>query len=123
VKSFLRLTGFLKPHGPRVMLAVLLDVATMVSNVGLLATAAYVISASALVAFLGSLVIPIYLVRLFGVSRAGARYGERLASHDLTFKLLSDFRTWFYTRLEPLAPARLLRYRTGDLLSRIVGDV
>jgi ATP-binding cassette subfamily C protein CydC len=123
VKTFLRLTGFLKPHIPRVMLAVLLGVATVASNMGLLATAAYVISASALVAFLGSLVIPIYLVRLFGVSRAGARYAERLVSHDLTFELLADFRTWFYTRLEPLAPARLLRYRTGDLLSRTVGDV
>jgi ATP-binding cassette subfamily C protein CydC len=123
VKTFLRLAAFLKPHVPRVLLAVLLGVATVASNVGLLATAAYVISASALVAFLGALVIPIYLVRLFGVSRAGARYGERLVSHDLTFKLLADFRTWFYTRLEPLAPARLLRYRSGDLLSRIVGDV
>ncbi|HEY6583004.1 MAG TPA: thiol reductant ABC exporter subunit CydC [Rubrobacter sp.] len=123
MKTFLRLTGFLKPHVPRVMLAILLGVATVVSNVGLLATAAYVISASALVAFLGGLVIPIYLVRLFGVFRAGARYAERLVSHDLTFKLLADFRAWFYTRLEPLAPARLLRYRTGDLLSRIVGDV
>jgi ATP-binding cassette, subfamily C, bacterial CydC len=123
VKTFLRLIGYLKPHLPRVMLAVLLGAATIVSNVGLLAMAAYVISASALVAFLGSLVIPVYLVRLFGVTRAGARYAERLASHDVTFQLLADFRAWFYTRLEPLAPARLLRYRTGDLLSRIVGDV
>jgi ATP-binding cassette, subfamily C, bacterial CydC len=73
VKTFLRLTAFLRPHIPRVLLAVFLGVATVASNVGLLATAAYVISASALVAFLGSLVIPIYLVRLFGVSRAGAR--------------------------------------------------
>jgi len=106
-----------------VALAVLLGVATVASNVGLLATAAYVISAAALVSFLGALVIPVYLVRLFGVSRAGARYAERMISHNLTFKLLADFRTWFYSRLEPLAPARLLSYRTGDLLSRIVQDV
>ena len=123
MKTFLRLTAFLKPHVPRVLLAVLLGVATVAANVGLLATAAYVISASALVTFLGALVIPIYLVRLFGVSRAGARYAERLVAHDLTFGLLADFRTSFYARLEPLAPARLLRHRTGDLLSRIVGDV
>jgi ATP-binding cassette subfamily C protein CydC len=123
VKTFLRLAGFLRPHLPRVGLAVLLGVATVASNVGLLATAAYVISAAALVPFLSALIIPIYLVRLFGVFRAGARYAERLVSHDLTFGLLADFRTWFYTRLEPLAPARLLRYRAGDLLSRIVGDV
>jgi ATP-binding cassette subfamily C protein CydC len=123
LKTFLRLAAFLKPHIPRVLLAVLLGVATVASNVGLLATAAYLISASALVTFLGALIIPVYLVRLFGVSRAGARYAERLVSHDLTFGLLADFRTWFYARLEPLAPARLLRHRTGDLLSRIVGDV
>lgn len=123
MKAFLRLVGFLKPHLPHVSLAVLLGVATVASNVGLLATAAYVISAAVLVPFLGALVIPIYLVRLFGVSRAGARYAERMVSHNLTFKLLANLRTWFYARLEPLAPALLLRYRSGDLLSRIVKDV
>jgi ATP-binding cassette, subfamily C, bacterial CydC len=123
VRVFLRLLGFLKPHLPHVALAVLLGVATVASNVGLLATAAYVISAAVLVPFLGALVIPIYLVRLFGVSRAGARYAERMASHNLTFRLLANLRTWFYARIEPLAPARLLRYRSGDLLSRIVKDV
>ena len=123
MRAFLRLVGFLKPHLPRVALAALLGVATVASNVGLLATAAYVISAAALVSFIGTLAIPVYLVRLFGVSRAGARYAERMVSHNLTFKLLASLRTWFYTRLEPLAPARLLRYRSGDLLSRIVKDV
>jgi ATP-binding cassette, subfamily C, bacterial CydC len=123
VRVFLRLLGFLKPHLPHVALAVLLGVATVASNVGLLATAAYVISAAVLVPFLGALVIPIYLVRLFGVSRAGARYAERMASHNLTLRLLANLRTSFYARIEPLAPARLLRYRSGDLLSRIVKDV
>ena len=123
MKAFLRIVGFLKPHLPHVALATLLGVATVAGNVGLLATAAYVISAAVLVSFLGTLAIPIYLVRLFGVFRAGARYAERMVSHNLTFKLLASLRTWFYTRLEPLAPARLLRYRSGDLLSRIVKDV
>jgi ATP-binding cassette, subfamily C, bacterial CydC len=123
LRVFLRLLGFLKPHISHVALAVLLGVATVASNVGLLATAAYVISAAVLVPFLGALVIPIYLVRLFGVFRAGARYTERMVSHDLTFRLLANLRTWFYARLEPLAPVRLLRYRSGDVLSRIVKDV
>src|SRR3712207_2092700 len=46
-----------------------------------------------------------------------------MVSHNLTFGLLASLRTWFYASLEPLAPARLLRYRSGDLLSRIVKDV
>jgi ATP-binding cassette, subfamily C, bacterial CydC len=120
---FLRLLGLLKPYGWRAALAILLGVATVVSNVGLLATAAYVISAAAIVPYLSMLVIPVYLVRLFSVSRAASRYAERLASHDVTLKLLGKLRTWFYARLEPLAPARLARYRSGDLLSRVVKDV
>jgi ATP-binding cassette, subfamily C, bacterial CydC len=123
MRVFLRLVRFLKAHRLHLALAVFLGVATVVGNVGLLATAAYVISAAALMPILAALAGPIYLVRLFGVGRAGARYAERMVSHSLTFKLLTDLRSWFYARLEPLAPARLLRYRTGDLLSRIVKDV
>ena len=123
MRTFGRLLGFLRPHAPRVGLAVLLGVATVASNVGLLAVAAYVISAAAIVPLFGYLVLPSYFVRLFGLSRAGARYAERMVSHDLTFRLLANTRTWFYRRLEPLAPARLLGLRSGDLLSRVVKDV
>src|SRR5215207_10092792 len=123
MRVLLRLVWFLKAHRLHLSLAILLGAATVVGNVGLLATAAYVISAAALMPILAALAGPIYLVRLFGVERAAARYAERMVSHSLTFKLLADLRSWFYTRLEPLAPARLLRYRTGDLLSRIVKDV
>ncbi len=123
MRTFGRLLGFLRPHLPRVGLAILLGVATVASNVGLLAVAAYVISAAAIVPLFGYLVLPSYFVRLFGLSRAGARYAERMVSHDLTFRLLANTRTWFYRRLEPLAPARLLGHRSGDLLSRVVKDV
>ena len=119
----MRLIGFLKPYRWKVALAAALGVLTVISNVGLLATAAYVISAAAIVPYLSMLVIPVYLVRLFSVSRAASRYAERLASHDVTFKLLGNLRTWLYARLVPLAPARLLRYRSGDLLSRVVKDI
>jgi ATP-binding cassette, subfamily C, bacterial CydC len=123
MRILLRLLGFLWPHKWRVALAILLGAVTVASNVGLLAVAAYVISAAAVVAYLSLLAIPVYLVRFFSVSRAVSRYAERLVSHDVTFELLTNLRTWFYARLEPLAPARLLRYRSGDLLTRITKDV
>ena len=62
-------------------------------------------------------------VRFFGITRGIFRYLERLVSHDVTFRLLSRLRVWFYEKLEPLAPARLMEFRAGDLLSRIIGDV
>ena len=123
MKTYLRLLGFLKPYRWQVALAVFLGVATVVSNVGLLSTAAYVISAAAIVPFISLLAIPIFLVRFFSISRSFGRYAERMVSHDATFKLLGSMRTWFYGRLEPLAPGRLMKYRSGDLLSRISRDV
>jgi ATP-binding cassette subfamily C protein CydC len=123
MRVFLRPLGFMRPDWWRVLLGVLLGAATVASNVGLLATAAYVISAAAVVPFLAMLTVPVYLVRLFSVSRAASRYAERLISHDVTFRLLAKLRTRFFTRLAPLAPARLLKYRSGDLLVRIVKDV
>jgi len=113
----------MRPYWWRVLLGVLLGVATVASNVGLLATAAYVISAAAVVPFLVLLTVPVYLVRLFSVSRAVSRYAERLVSHEVTFRLLAELRTRFFIRLAPLAPTRLLKYRSGDLLVRIVKDV
>lgn len=38
-------------------------------------------------------------------------------------RLLAHLRTWFYAAIEPLAPARLLVYRSGDLLARIMADM
>lgn len=125
MRTFLRLVRFLGPYKFRVALAVFLGVATVVGNVGLLSTAAFVISAAAIVPFISLLAIPVYLVRFFSASRSFSRYFERLVSHDVTFRLLGGLRTWFYARLAPLAPARLADagYRGGDLLSRIVRDV
>ena len=62
-------------------------------------------------------------MRFFGILRGVSRYLERLVSHNLTFKILTRLRVWFYKSLVPLAPARLLSYRSGDLLSRILSDI
>jgi len=51
------------------------------------------------------------------------RYLERYVSHDLNFRLLARIRVWLYQHIEPLAPAALQDYRSGDLLTRLVADV
>jgi len=123
VRVLVRLLGFLGAHRWQVTFAVVLGIGTMASNVGLLSVAAYLIAAAALQYGLSQLTLPMFLVQIFGISRAAFRYLERLVSHNVTFKLLADLRTWLYGRLEPLSPARLLEHRSGDLLTRIVKDV
>jgi ATP-binding cassette subfamily C protein CydC len=118
-----RLLGFLNGSWGWVALSVLLGVLTVGSNVGLMGTSAYLLSAAALHPELSALLVAIVGVRFFGIARGVFRYAERLTSHTTTFRLLSRLRTWFYRALEPLAPARLMQVRSGDLLSRIVTDV
>ncbi|MFL5589588.1 MAG: thiol reductant ABC exporter subunit CydC [Ktedonobacteraceae bacterium] len=120
---FLRLLKFLSPFRWQVALAIFLGCATVASNIGLLGIAAYLIAAAAIVPFLILLTLPIYIVRFMGVLRAVSRYGERLVAHNVTFRLLAQLRTFVYSRLEPLAPARLLAFRSGDMLTRLVADI
>ncbi|MCJ7716976.1 MAG: ABC transporter transmembrane domain-containing protein, partial [Anaerolineales bacterium] len=91
--------------------------------ISLMGTSAWLISTAALHPSLSTLQVAIVGVRLFGILRGVARYLERLVSHNVTFKVLSRLRVWFYKSLVPLAPARLLNYRSGDLLSRIISDI
>ncbi len=84
--TFLRLIRPLAALRWRLALAVLLGVIMVASNIGLLGMAAYLIAASALKPLLVLLTLPIYVVRFAGVTRALARYSERLTSHNLTFR-------------------------------------
>jgi ATP-binding cassette, subfamily C, bacterial CydCD len=121
--TFRRLLAFLNGSWNLVALSILLGVVTIGANIALMGTSAYLISAAALHPSIADLQVAIIGVRFFGIARGVFRYLERLASHTVTFRLLSRLRVWFYSALEPLAPARLMTYRSGDLLSRIVVDV
>jgi ATP-binding cassette subfamily C protein CydCD len=118
-----RLIKLLSPFSRRILLSVFLGFATIASGIGLMATSAYIISAAALHPSIAELQVAIVGVRFFGLSRGVFRYLERLVSHDVTFRLLARWRVWFFQALEPLAPARLLQYHSGDLLSRVIGDI
>ena len=123
LKVELRLFSLLAPFFGRILLSIFLGFATIASSVGLMATAAFIISAAALHPSIAELSMAIVGVRFFGVTRGIFRYLERLVSHDVTFRLLARWRVWFYQALEPLAPARLMQYHSGDLLSRVMSDI
>jgi len=103
--------------------AVVLGALTVLFGVGLMATAGYLISRAAERPEILSLMVAIVAVQFFGVGRPVLRYLERLASHDMTLRVLGRLRARFFARIEPLAPAELDGYRKGDLLSRMVADV
>lgn len=118
-----RMLGMIGPHTWLAALSVLLGFAAIISGVGLMATSALIISLAAVAPSIALLQVPIVGVRFFGLSRGVFRYLERYVSHDLTLRLLSRLRVMFYRALEPLSPAGLEAYHSGDLLSRALGDL
>jgi len=123
MKIFMRLLQIMGSAWLAMLFAALFGCLTIGSNIGLLAASAYLISSAALHPSITELSTAIVGVRFFGISRAGFRYLERYISHDATFRLLGAVRVWFYTKLERLAPARLMEWQSGELFSAIVGDV
>ncbi len=67
--------------------------------------------------------LPGAFVRGFAMQRTAGRWGERVVSHNATFKLLTDLRVFFFTKLAPLIPGRINNLRDADLLNRLVADI
>jgi len=118
-----RAIGATRPRWRLLALSVLLAAGAVLAAVGLLTTSGYLISRAAQQPEILSLGVAIVGVRFFGISRALLRYAERLVSHDLAFRTLTDLRARFFARLVPLVPAGLGGQGRGDLLARFVGDV
>jgi thiol reductant ABC exporter CydC subunit len=107
----------------RLVLAAALGALAAACSVGLLATAAWLISRSALRPQVLFLVAPAAVVQAFGFGRAVFRYAERLAGHDAALALLAARRVRVYDALARLAPTGIADYGSGDLIARLVADV
>ena len=121
--GFRRLVASLTAHPGRVTASATAGVAAVGSSIGLLTVSAYLISFAALQPPLLDLTLAIVGVRFFGISRAVFRYLERLASHDLSLRLLADLRARIARALYRLGPAGVATFRAGDLVGRVLDDV
>ena len=118
-----RTLAIARPASGRMVLATLLGAGAIAADIGLLGTAAWLISKAAQHPNEATLAVAIVAVQFFGLSRGFLRYKERLVGHDAAFRLLADLRVKVYQRLEQLAPSGLPSFRRGDLLARMVQDV
>src|SRR6185312_14248964 len=118
-----RLLSLAAPGRRRFFTACGLGVLAVGSGVGLIACAAWLISAASLQPHIAALTVAIVGVRMFALAKAVLRYLERLVSHDVAFRMLATIRMRFVTALEPLSPGALPVYHRGDLLARMVSDV
>ncbi|EHN70538.1 heme ABC transporter ATP-binding protein/permease CydC [Aliivibrio fischeri] len=117
-----------KKHWFGLTLGMLLSFATLFASIGLLTISGWFISASAIAGLTiaretFNYMLPAGAVRGFSIGRTAGRWGERVVSHNATFKLLTELRIFFFKKLIPLIPGRFSKLRDADLLNRLVADV
>lgn len=115
--------------GPWLAGGLTLGVLALVGALGLLGlsgaflTGAAIAGLSASTAATFNFFMPGAGVRFFAVLRTTTRWGERVLSHEGTFRLLAGLRRWLYAHLAALSPRQLMRYHGAELLNRLVRDI
>ncbi len=114
------LFGLIAPWRRQLILTVGSGVGRVYALIGVSALSALTVAAiksgAAFGAFLGWMAVLVPLA-------AFLQWNESWRSHDMAYRLLAQMRVDLYRSLERLAPAYLLRRRTGDLVSLGTQDV
>ncbi|MEU3232574.1 thiol reductant ABC exporter subunit CydC [Nocardiopsis alba] len=115
-----RMIALARPRSARFALGVLLGAAATGSGVALLGVAAWMLATAADHPSITALSVAVVATRALGVSKGVSRYMERLVTHDAAFRTLAEVRVRVYERLARTEPFG--RFRSGDLVSRLVND-
>lgn len=127
MKTLLPFLKLYRRHILRLLFGMLLAVVTLLASIGLITLSGWFLAATSLAGVAGiysfNYMLPAAGVRGAAISRTVARYLERLVSHDGTFRVLQHLRVFTFSKLLPLSPAGIARFRQGELLNRLVADV
>jgi len=102
---------------------------TLFAGLGLLGLSGWFITATAIAGLAPATALafnffpPAAGVRFFAIARTASRWGERVVTHEATFRLLAILRVWLYRGILRLSPAQLGSYHGADLLNRLTRDV
>lgn len=118
-----RMLGLCRRYAAIITGSCVLSASAIIANIALLGFSSYLISCASLQPPLLDLMTAIVAVRFFGISRAVLRYAERYISHDVTFRILSNLRLWYYDQMEKLSYVSLQKLGMGRVFKHIIEDV
>jgi thiol reductant ABC exporter CydC subunit len=119
----LRLLALARPLRGRLLGAAAAGAAATGCGVALLAVSGFLLARASQHPGILAISVAVVAVRALSVGRGVFRYLERLASHDVAFRVLAQVRLAIWRRLEALAPGGVTLFRSGDLVARLVSDV
>jgi ATP-binding cassette subfamily B protein len=115
-----RLLGLVFPWRTELVMTFLLGLAQHGSIVGVGVSSALLVGE---VITGGDLTVQLIVLGIFVPVAALFTWLESWIAHDLAYRLLAEMRVDVYDKLDPLAPAYMVKRRSGDLVSIVGGDV
>ena len=120
-----------KPYKLWLASGVFLALITSLASISLLTLSGWFITSSAIaglaapngVAIAFNFMQPAAEIRALAIIRTLGRYAERVVTHEATFRVLAEIRSWFFAKLIPLVPGRLAMMQSADLLHNLTQDI
>lgn len=105
------------------IVAYFLSAFSFIAGIGLNVTSGWLITMASFMPPVLTLSVAVVLVRFFGISRAVARYLERITSHSAVFKNLAHLRSELFTKITSNPTQLIQPGNSGRLIKQIVDDV
>lgn len=129
LRALIPFLGRLSGAGGWLALGALLATLTLIGSLGLLSLSGAFLAGAAIAgltpatAILFNFFWPGAGVRFFAVLRTVSRWGDRVVTHEGTFRLLAGLRVWLYHCLARLSPRQLGGLHGGETLNRLLRDI
>lgn len=120
---------FLVQRRSALLTGAVLAAATVLAGIALLGLSGWFITATAIAgmssvtALVFDVFAPAAAIRFLALARTGARYGERLTTHDATLGVLAKLREQVFRNWAQPHAARMLLKRPAKLLFRLSADI
>ena len=105
------------------VLSTILGSSALMGGIGLTVSSAWLITMAAAQPPILVLSVSIVMVRFFGIFRSGARYAERVISHQTIFRALTALRTALFEKISGRSITLVQESRSGEYVKSIVDDV
>lgn len=110
-----------------ICLTFFLSISIFLANIGLRVLSIWFLTISILVKLPELINLNYVILFIIGIIsiifRVIGRYFERLISHDITLRLLSNLRIFIFNKIIPLSPSGVIKFNQANLLNNFISDI
>ncbi|WP_052661486.1 ABC transporter ATP-binding protein [Clostridium aceticum] len=117
------LIPYIKPYNKKMALGIFSGTLNQIFSITSSALAAYLVGLAATGGSAEKILSLFWLLAALAVGRASMVYAEMYLVHDVAYSILVDYRNIMYRAIERIAPAYMLKKRSGDVASSVMADV